>query len=47
MKFTTLAALGLLANVDAIDYDGDGTDDYEVPAEDTCEGNDCVPEDDW
>jgi hypothetical protein len=47
MKFTTLAALGLLANVDAIDYDGDGTDDYEVPAEEECTGKGCDTGDDW
>ena len=42
MKFATLLALGLVANVDAIDYDGDGIDDMEVEEEEAeCEGREC------
>ena len=39
MKYFALLALLSLANVEAIDYDGDGTDD--TPANTTCTGDEC------
>ena len=43
MKFATLLALGLVANVHAAyDFDGDGIDDMEIEEEEAeCEGREC------
>merc|ERR1712070_187755 len=41
MKFFTLVAMMCLANVDAVDFDGDGVDDTTASSNETCSGNGC------